>query len=179
MLCPNCEKHSLKRHEIEPKLTGLSCEKCQGEWLNTFQYLLWKDIQEESQKISSEHVSIDTNDVQKIKHCPECNILMSRYKVGKDLNFTIDRCETCRGVWFDKQEWEAIKSKNLHTQIHFIFSDWWQKQIREEEVESSRSKRLTKLLGEDGFEKLASFKEWLLSQKGQKEALGYLNIHIR
>jgi hypothetical protein len=40
-----------------------------------------------------------------VLHCPKCHGLLERYTL---MNFPLDRCQSCGGVWFDKDEIEAI-----------------------------------------------------------------------
>jgi hypothetical protein len=38
-------------------------------------------------------------------HCPKCHGLLARYAFMK---LPLDRCQLCGGVWFDKEEIDAI-----------------------------------------------------------------------
>ena len=65
--------------------------------------------------------------------CPESGRLLLRYRVGHGLRFHIDRSPATGGVWLDKGEWEALKSKGLHVSLHLIFTAAYQRQIRSAE----------------------------------------------
>ena len=41
--------------------------------------------------------------------CPKCDAAMEEVTYGKDM--TIDRCTSCKGIWFDLGEAEMLKSK--------------------------------------------------------------------
>jgi hypothetical protein len=41
----------------------------------------------------------------RVKLCPECGRILINYGVVRDLNFTLEQCGHCHGVWFDKNEW--------------------------------------------------------------------------
>jgi Transcription factor zinc-finger len=38
-------------------------------------------------------------------HCPKCHDLLERYTL---MNLPLNRCQSCGGVWFDKDEIDAI-----------------------------------------------------------------------
>jgi Zn-finger nucleic acid-binding protein len=58
---------------------------------------------------------------------------MTKARVGRKLEFYIDRCSHCHGTWLDKNEWENLRQMDLHHQIHYIFSNAWQFSVRKEQ----------------------------------------------
>jgi Zn-finger nucleic acid-binding protein len=67
------------------------------------------------------------------KLCPECGRILIKYGVGHGMNFTLDQCGHCLGIWFDKNEWVSLKQRNLHDEVHKVFTASWQTQARKEE----------------------------------------------
>ena len=68
-------------------------------------YFAAKD-QELIAKLKQQLQKIDrTADEPAELHCPKCHGLLERYML---MNFPLDRCQACRGVWFDKDEIDAI-----------------------------------------------------------------------
>ena len=65
------------------------------------------------------------------------------------------------GVWLDKGEWEALKSKNLHTELNHIFTASYQKQIRSAEFADTLVETFRGRIGEEDFRKVTEFKQWL------------------
>jgi hypothetical protein len=43
--------------------------------------------------------------------CPECGIILARYRIGHGMSFQLDYCRRCNGVWFDRQEWDDVRAK--------------------------------------------------------------------
>ncbi|NQZ56771.1 MAG: zf-TFIIB domain-containing protein [Lentisphaeraceae bacterium] len=39
---------------------------------------------------------------------------MRKCRVGHGLQFYVERCATCGGVWLDKNEWESLKAQGFH-----------------------------------------------------------------
>lgn len=175
MKCPVCEVSKFERVTLEDDLNALNCTECGGHWINSFQYWLWQEKLPENLEEVAGSGSFESEDIIKSKKCPECGNFLQRYKVGHGTDFTIDRCEKCRGIWFDKNEWEILKDKNLHDDIHFIFSQHWQKEARDEQADKNREAMLVKYIGEDGLEKIKDFKNWYKDQKEKSIIQAYLN----
>ena len=51
---------------------------------------------------------------------------MVKFLVGRGLSFTLDHCEGCKGIWLDRNEWEALKKRNLHDDLNLMFTSFWQ-----------------------------------------------------
>ncbi len=109
MKCPNCQGDL---NEVQYKGVRIhECEKCDGKWFDkdelkqakdkTDDDLRWLDFElfnEESNKFASS--------VSK-KHCPKDDSAMTSLTY-EDSGVVIDKCNTCRGVWLDKDEFEKI-----------------------------------------------------------------------
>jgi Zn-finger nucleic acid-binding protein len=175
MKCPVCETSTFAHKDLQQSLHALTCTNCGGNWINSFQYWLWKDKHPENLPEKESSITLQTSDVIKSKVCPECSKLLSRYHVGHGVSFTIDRCEQCRGIWFDANEWEILHDKNLHDEIHFIFSNHWQKTAREEIMGINRDNNLSRLIGDENIAKVKEFKAWLKSQKERSTIIAYLS----
>ena len=67
---------------------------------------------------------LDVLDSTNAKICPDCGRILIKYKVDNRLDFYLDQCGGCNGIWFDKNEWENLKLNNLQSGSSF----WpWQK----------------------------------------------------
>lgn len=141
MKCPICHIHSLNEVDLEAGLSAYQCNHCFGHWLPSENYWEWLDSREQQQKQSSRPAPIKLNVGQSLlpvvdnctaNFCADCSRLMTKTKVGRGLNFYIDRCGHCHGVWLDQNEWENLKQMDLHYQIHYMFSSAWQHRIRHE-----------------------------------------------
>jgi Zn-finger nucleic acid-binding protein len=162
---------------LENDLAVLECQTCGGYWLKSFQYWLWKErlVEAGFDRPAGEACALKPADELGLKICPECFKPLQKYLVGRGASFHIDRCEVCRGIWFDHNEWEILRGMNLHDEIHFIFSSHWQSAARREGVEEHRATALRKLIGDAGFSQVSAFRTWLQSQEQRVSILGYLN----
>ena len=95
--------------------------------------------------------------------CPESGAMLARYRVGHELSFQIDRSPVTGGVWLDRGEWEALKAKGLHDDLHLIFTAPYQKEIRSAALKERMVASFKERMGEADFEKVNEFKSWVAS----------------
>lgn len=173
MHCPICKKASLKNVELAPDLTGKACEICAGTWVPRHNYDLWRKRHPGDRPEHDAPASSAITDRTGAKICPDCGHLLLPYRIGHGLPFALDYCGTCGGVWLDPKEWEAIKAKNLHDNLHDIISEHWQKEVREEKTRELLENTFRRLLG-PSYDKAAEIRAWLRSQPRKSVILAYL-----
>ena len=122
---------------------------------------------------------LDDSDVEILENtsakiCPESGTIMLRYKVGKGFDFAIDRSST-GGVWFDAGEWEALRERNFHDEVHLIFTAPWQQSVRDDQSASVRKDILIERLGEDLYNELSLLRGRLNENKHKELALAFLH----
>jgi len=175
MKCPSCQS-VLQSHDLEENLKTLLCGECGGHWVKSYQY--WKWLERHGPNLPERAPENDTGfvveDGERARLCPECGHVLTRAKVGHGLDFHLERCMHCGGIWFDKNEWEALKSRNLHDDVHFVFSTAWQRRVLEEENAQAREERLVDALGKDGYAELNRIKAWIDAQEHRDAVFAYL-----
>jgi Zn-finger nucleic acid-binding protein len=176
MKCPVCKTEELQLSALETNLTARRCGACGGNWIPSFEYWKWRDQQSGNQPevAPAPGAPNPTTGMLVAKLCPECNGILIRYKVGRGVGFSIDQCGNCRGVWLDKDEWEALKSRNLHDDVYTFFTAPWQAQVRQEESAQNQELIYIKKFGAEGFEEVRRMKEWIEAHPRRQEILAYL-----
>ncbi len=157
-------------------LKAYRCSKCEGYWIKGFQYWKWLKAHGDTIPEKSVEFTVDlpASDSKQAKVCIECGHLMLRNKVGHGIPFYLDRCSACGGVWFDKNEWDVLKSRNLHDEIHLIFTSAWQADNREKEQQLNYEKTLSEILGEKDYEDLRKIKVLIRNHPRKDLMLGYI-----
>ncbi len=173
MLCPICKKHTMSPVELAPELTGMACSGCSGIWLDRNKYDTWRAKQPQDLPEISTPVQTVITETHKAKICPQCGHLLLPYRVGHGLSFSIDYCGSCSGVWFDRNEWDAIKAKNLHDNLHVIVSQHWQAAGRQSGIQEAVEKSYSRQLGTD-YAKAQEVKAWLRNHPQKGLILAYL-----
>ena len=171
MKCPVCKTKRCVSVELEENLKAASCVTCGGYWISRQNYSAWVKRHGDTipEKPFSE-VEFDVDDVQDAKLCPNCDRILLKYKVGHGLDFFVDNCPSCGGIWLDKNEWNALHEKNLHDEIHKMFSTSWQSQIRDDQMATKLDQVYANRLGSEAYEKAKEIREWL-NDKPQKQAI--------
>lgn len=162
MLCPVCKTKRCSTIELEENLKAASCEKCGGHWISRRNYSAWlKQHRETPLERPYSEIELDVDDVREVKICPECNRILMKYRVGQGLDFFVDHCPGCGGVWLDRNEWQALQNKNLHGEIHKIFSTTWQNQVRGDQMAAKLDRAYAKRFGEESYKKAKEFRQWI------------------
>jgi Zn-finger nucleic acid-binding protein len=177
MLCPVCKTEPLRNERLEGNLWTSRCGRCGGQWLKAEDYWRWREVQGDKlpEKPAGEAVPLPVCESNRAKLCPNCGHILTRYKVGHDLPFTLDRCGSCAGIWFDRNEWESLKSRNLHDAVHMVFSDAWQAQIRHAEHARARERWLLERFGENDLAELRRIRDWINAHPKAIEIRAFLD----
>ncbi|MEO7098647.1 MAG: hypothetical protein ABI162_04755 [Luteolibacter sp.] len=160
---------------LESGLNAWRCEKTGGHYIPSGAYLQW--VQQQPARLPhlpepSEPTALST-DAAGVLICPETGTFMSRFKVGHGFPFSIDRSIT-GGVWLDGGEWEALRQRNFHDEIHLVFTSPWQKQVRNEKAQATYEETLKASLGSDLLERLTLLRNELLDHPHKNLAFAYL-----
>ena len=176
MNCPICKTVTLSRSESPEQLKFFTCKTCKGRWLQSYQYWKWKDKQGKylPEKSVSETSDLPVKDSEHAKLCPECDHILIRFPVGHGIEFTLDHCGNCGGIWFDENEWEVLKNRNLHSEVHKIFSAVWQAAVRKEVHEKTMQEFYTEKFGEVDYQKIQEIKSWINNHSLSHELYAFL-----
>lgn len=181
MQCPVCKTATLKNSRLESNLATLNCPDCGGHWIKSYQYWRWRDAQGRDlpelppTPLLEEATSGASMDAPSSpRFCPDCGRFMRRYPVGHDTGIELERCENCGGMWFDAQEWEALRTRNLHDDVHKVFSEVWQLKIFRHQRAEAHEKLLRQMLGPEDLEKALQIKAWFDAHPRRNELYALL-----
>lgn len=178
MNCPVCKSMSLFHKQLENQLLASQCSTCGGRWIASYQYWKWKE--QSGGRLPNPpdppEGELPVADSTGAKLCPECGHFLRRYPVGADLDFSLDRCGNCGGMWFDKNEWEALKARDLHDNVHKIFSEIWQSRIRDTRRQQALEQMYREKFGPADYEKIKDIKNWFAGHPRQAELKAFLNL---
>ena len=175
MQCLVCRTKRCKPIELEENLKAVSCEACGGHWISHANYTAWLEKHGAILPEKELHdIEFDLEDVQAAKICPDCEKILIKYKVGHGLDFFVDRCSGCGSIWLDKGEWEALQAKNLHDEIHKVFSSSWQSKLRDSSMREKIEKAYANRFGPETYGRLSEFRAWLQEHPQKKAVLAFL-----
>ncbi|MBU0492829.1 MAG: zf-TFIIB domain-containing protein [Chloroflexi bacterium] len=174
MKCPVCQKDYFSKHELEAGLPAYKCKECEGIWVSAAQYWKWLETRSDVPEIADAEVQLPVEQEGPARLCPETGHFLRRYKVWPDIEFYLDRCGNCTGVWFDAGEWEALRSRDLHDQVHLFFSDVWQRQLREDQTRLRMTNLYREKFGEEDYARIQEIRAWLEGHAQGRALLAYL-----
>ena len=175
MNCPVCKSTALVSSDLESNLPSLRCPNCLGNWIRGAEYWKWleahgpnlpeRNDRDTGLSLAEPGLPID---------CPECQFRMVKYLVGHGFSFTVDQCDGCKGIWLDRNEWDALKERNLHDDLNGMFTPFWQANAQKE----TRRQRLQQIyvsrFGAEDYEEIKKIRAWLDARKNKEEFLAYL-----
>ena len=176
MQSPVSNNKQMNRISLDENLTAYQCPDTEGIFLPVQSYVKWLSKQPErlphlaANEESQEEL---TQDTAQVRICPESGQLMQRFRVGHGFSFYLDRSPS-GSIWLDKGEWDALKSRNFHDELHLIFTAPWQAKIREQKREKGEESILKDRLGEDLYAQLNELKSKLTHHEYRELALSYL-----
>jgi Zn-finger nucleic acid-binding protein len=175
MNCPVCKDVGLQPRDLGERLPGHGCGRCGGTFIRSTDYQEWLRRHganlPERPPTASLPVPADTHQV---KVCPACGHLMGRHHVGHEISFAIDHCDACQGIWLDRSEWEILVARGLHDDLHLMFSQAWQRAVRDLERRHHAEAGLRKRFGQDLAE-LERIRRWIEAHPQRSAILAFLN----
>lgn len=174
MNCPICKKDSLRPITLENRLPAYQCFTCEGIWLSSEKYFKWLRSQPASEEITEVFEPMPVADTPFAKISPETNGILLRYKVWPDQEFYVDRDERTHSVWLDKGEWEYIKARNLHDDIHLFFMPQWQKNLKDAESHHTFEEIYKRRYGDADYARIKEIHEWIYAHPQSNTLLAYL-----
>lgn len=174
MDCPVC-KVELAPAELEANLNSQRCPECHGNWIRGAEYWEWiENLHTDPAERVHEHETLTLAEPGFAIDCPECRFRMVKYMVGRGLDFTIDHCEGCKGIWLDGNEWEVLKKRNLHDDLNLMFTAFWQKEAQREARKKKMEQIYVGRFGEDDYEEIKRIRYWLETKTNREELLAFL-----
>jgi Zn-finger nucleic acid-binding protein len=159
---------------IEEYLPAMGCGTCHGSLVSLLYYRHWAETQKPATATPAAGAVVEATDTTSAITCPKCSRIMTKYRLTGDVSNRIDVCACCDEAWLDGGEWELLESLQLDLKVTSIFTDTWQRRIRQEASEETRRNVLVRLIGEAGTNKVEEFREWLVANKYKPEIMAYL-----
>lgn len=175
MNCPVCKTTELTPGKLEAKLPAFNCANCRGKWIQGAAY--WKWLEEHGENLPEREVPTDDlplSETLEPLDCPECQWRMVKYRVGHGTGFSLDHCHSCKGLWFDRNEWEVLKKRNLHDDINSILTAFWQAEALKEDRKKRLERINTNKFGADDYAEIKRIRAWLDGHPKKQELLAYL-----
>ncbi len=163
----------------------LSCPKCEGRQLTVIARGVSKCsacggslvAPGASADVLAEPAAKDVaqNDAQGAR-CPADHSIMTRTEVflGDDRTVHLERCSSCRNVWFDAGEWNALAERHLVDNLDELWSLEWRNQQRRAREHDQHMERIREEFGAELYGELEAVAKKLRGHDRRSQALAFL-----
>ncbi|AKJ43474.1 zf-TFIIB domain-containing protein [Pragia fontium] len=169
MQCPKCKTGVLQPTRLDNLIPVHTCNACGGNWLILEDYLRYKGQLPESAELPND-VVVESEETKSALLCPVTGSLMLKFRISKDTEHRLDLSPKVNGIWLDKGEWELLNAHGLADKLNAIFTDVWQRQIRESHTQAQFDEMYLSQFGQEDYDKVKDLREWL-QQHPQKDRL--------
>ena len=175
MKCPVCKTDSLSPITLADNLPASQCSQCHGNWIAANTYMVWlrakgADLPEKATGVPFSPIW----EARDLKICPDCKHMLRRFKIFPDVDYYLDRCNNCNGIWFDAHEWDALAERNLHDNLHEFFTRPWQDHLHAAETRTNMESIYLLKFGVQDYEKIKEIREWLDTHEQKHMLLAFL-----
>jgi Zn-finger nucleic acid-binding protein len=174
LACPSCASSTLRATTLEPGLAAHTCGQWSGAWIDAEAYRGWLERRRAQPDVAEPPAApLALADVQHARLCPSCGRVMLRYRVGHGVDFFLDTCGMCNGIWLDRDEWAALKARNLHDDLHLIFTEPWQAEVHRAAARAHLEPLYRKRFGA-AFDEAVRVRAWLEAHPERAAILAFL-----
>lgn len=175
MKCPVCKTDSLASITLADDLPAVQCSSCHGNWIAANPYRVWLRAKTgDLPEVASKQPFNPVWEAHELKICPDCRHMLRRFKIFPDVDFYLDRCGNCNGIWFDAHEWDALAQRNLHDNLHEFFTRPWQDHLLADETRTRMESIYLLKLGAQDTERIKEIRAWLDGHEQKSMLLAFL-----
>jgi len=175
MKCPICKTDSLEISVLKDDVPARTCSTCGGIWISSNVYLAWLHTRKVDAAELPGSSSFDPKwETKELKLCPDCGHILARYKIFPNVDYYLDRCKNCNGIWFDKHEWDALAERDLHDNLNDFFTHPWQDRLHRQETSTHMEAIYISKFGAADYEHIQQVREWLKDHPQRGMLLAFL-----
>jgi Zn-finger nucleic acid-binding protein len=179
MKCPKCKSPDLHPTKMDQGLSAMGCKECEGVFVSLLYYRDWAErfgIAAGTESMAAEEVQVEAaENTHAAMGCPKCSRIMTKYRISSGYDNRLDLCANCDEAWLDKGEWSLLKSLNLGSKMPAVFTEQWQRQVRQQVTEESRRQRFVDVLGEETVKEADRIRQWMSDSPQRAQILLYLS----
>lgn len=176
--CPLCKTVMLESAVLESALPVMSCPSCGGSWLRANEYTLWLKSQHpgtfDEEKVKEARVRFPVVESNLTAICPDCGRFLRKFRISAKVDFHLDRCNHCNGVWLEKNEWESLKTADLHDEINKIFTKPWQQEIHDKSTAVNFDAMYLAKFGPTDYARIKEVRAWLQKHPNRNALIAFL-----
>lgn len=98
---------------------------------------------------------------------------MLKYRISSNTEHKLDLSPAINAIWMDKGEWDLLKSEGLAKQLNAVFTDTWQRRIRQAKTEDVLQAMYEREFG-DRYQDIQAFRKRISDMPNKAEVIAYL-----
>ncbi|KPJ92532.1 MAG: hypothetical protein AMJ53_09190 [Gammaproteobacteria bacterium SG8_11] len=174
MKCTSCRQGVLKPAYLDDLFPCYTCSHCGGNWIYLRDYLRWLEKNEDLVVNEQSDAELVINETKGVMTCPKTGKLMLKYRISKDQDHMLDLSPDINGIWMDKGEWSLLKNAGLARHLNSIFTEPWQRKIRQSKTKQTLEALYIEEFGEEDYKRLKEIRNWIYGKANKAEYLAYL-----
>jgi Zn-finger nucleic acid-binding protein len=108
--------------------------------------------------------------------CPQDRTIMSRTNIelSRTQSIHLERCSSCRGVWFDAGEWQLLAGNHLLEHLDEFWTAEWRNKQRVLLDRAEYEERVREIFGPDLYQQLLAVAAALRGHPRRSQALAII-----
>lgn len=174
MNCPVCKTPSLQPDQLLEGLPAQRCTTCAGQFISSTAYWAWLKSQTLEPGIPLDDTDASRVEAGQARICPDCGHLLMRTRVWPNVNFQLDSCGHCNGIWLDRDEWHTLQAHHLHNRINLFITRPWQEKLRQIEAGKRFDAMYLERFGAEDYARIKEIRAWLNDHPRRQALLAFL-----
>jgi Zn-finger nucleic acid-binding protein len=175
MKCPACKTIELKPTKLDEGVLAHGCPQCEGALVSLLHYRDWAERSTPAEDAAPATLDeVGASESASALGCPKCAKLMTKFQISGRANNRLDLCGSCDEAWLDGGEWQLLKALELSHKMPQIFTEAWQRKVRQQASEEARRQRFARLAGEEAIQRADEIRAWLKDHPQRRELLFYI-----
>lgn len=174
MKCSSCNQGTLKPAYLDSLFACHQCDHCGGNWLYLGDYLRWQQSNPQYTFDENWLLDYEIQETKKSMLCPVTGAIMVKYRISSQTGHRLDLSSRVNAIWLDKGEWELLKQEGLAGQLNRIFTDPWQRKIRNQTAAETLKSMYIEQFGDEVYQQVSQMRSWLAQQPNKNELIAYL-----
>ena len=173
MQCTSCKQGKLVHAYLDALFPCHTCEHCGGNFIYLADYLRWIENNKDPKFVCNQDAALHADESERALLCPKTGSLMLKYRISKNTEHRIDLSRAINAIWLDKGEWELLKREGLAGKLNEIFTDVWQRKVRQAKSADVFDALYAEHFGEN-YEAVKAFRSLLQGMPNKSDVIAYL-----
>jgi len=173
MNCTSCKAGKLMPAFLDDLFPCYTCDNCGGNFVMLSQYLVWADNNPDDSVVTNHDSEFKAEETSKAMLCPKTGRLMIKYRISAETDHRVDLSPSINAIWLDKGEWNLFKKEGIAGKLNEVFTDSWQRKIREAKSKETMQAFYENEFGEK-YPSISKFREMLEQMPNKSAVIAYL-----